>query len=381
MKRILLLTCILFSATLAIHAQTLSIDELKATNDLSASQQRRQDLNGEMCGLVKVRLAETGATFEGNVIKPVEYKNGEYWVYMTKGSKELHIKHPKYVAVEIIFADFGIPRIQSLTTYTLTLLKPVIGNASPAPVTNFKVNGVSFNMVMVKGGTFTMGATKEQGKDVYRDENPAHQVTLSSYYIGQTEVTQELWQAVMGGKAPAIKDAMRPKVNVKRKDCMEFIEKLNKLTGKKFRLPTEAEWEFAARGGTLSKGYKYAGSNDLSAVAWYGGNSSGQATRTVASKRANELGIFDMSGNVYELCQDWYQAYKANPQRNPLSNPPLDEDGDIDEDADIGDTTFYVGRGGSVTNNGEQCRVAFRRPISADESYKYVGLRLALSTD
>ena len=381
MKRIILLTWSLLTVTLALQAQTLSIDEMKATNDLSASQQRREDLNGEMCGLVKVRLAEAGATFEGNVIKPVEYKNGEYWVYMTKGSKELHIKHPKYVAVEVKFVDFGIPRIQSLTTYALTLLKPVTGKDAPAPVTTFKANGISFNMVMVKGGTFTMGATKEQGKDVYRDEQPAHQVKLSTYQIGQTEVTQELWHAVMGGKASATKDAKRPATNIKRKECMEFIQKLNQLTGKKFRLPTEAEWEFAARGGTLSKGYKYAGSDDLSAVAWYGGNSSGQTTRTVASKRANELGIFDMSGNVYELCQDWYQAYKANPQNNPLINPPLDEDGDIDEDADIMDNVFYVGRGGSVTNNPEQCRVAYRRPISDSESYEYVGFRLALSAE
>lgn len=381
MIRQLILTTICLLFTQVFHAQELTIDGMQATNDLSASQYRRFDLNKEPCGLVKVRLAEAGASFEGNVIKPVEYKKGEYWVYMTKGSKELHIKHPKFVAVEIHFADFNIPRIKGLTTYTLTLLKPATGNAAPAPVTTFKANGVSFKMVMVKGGTFTMGATKEQGKDVWRDETPAHQVTLSSYYIGQTEVTQELWQAVMGDNPAEFKNAKRPVESVKKKNIDEFIKKLNQLTGRKFRLPTEAEWEFAARGGTLSKGYKYAGSDDLSAVAWYGGNSSGQTTRTVASKRANELGIFDMSGNVYELCQDWYQAYKANPQNNPLINPPLDEDGDIDEDADIMDNVFYVGRGGSVTNNPEQCRVAYRRPISDSESYEYVGFRLALSAE
>lgn len=376
MIRQIILTSISLLLTLAVHAQELTIEGMQVTNDLSASQFIHLDLNKDTCGLVKVRLAETGASFEGNVIKPVEYKNGEYWVYMTKGSKELHIKHPKYVPVEVHFADFNIPRIKSSTTYKLTLLKPATGKVVTAPVTTYKANGVSFKMVMVKGGTFTMGATQEQGKDVWRDEKPAHQVTLSSYYIGQTEVTQELWQAVMGNNPAHFKNAKRPVESVEKKDINEFIKKLNQLTGRKFRLPTEAEWEFAARGGTLSKGYKYAGSDDLTAVAWYGGNSSGQATRTIASKRANELGIFDMSGNVYELCLDWYDAYKAGNQKDPVTNPPLDEDGDEDIDEF---SAFFVGRGGSVSSNAEQCRVTYRRPFSQSESYDYLGLRLALS--
>ena len=341
MIRQIILISISLLLTLAVHAQELTIDGMKVTNDLSASQYRRMDLNKEPCGLVKVRLAEAGASFEGNVIKP-----------------------------------FNIPRIQSLTTYALTLLKPATGKEAPAQVTTFKANGVSFKMVMVKGGTFTMGATQEQGKDVWRDEKPAHQVTLSSYNIGQTEVTQELWQAVMGSNPASFKGAKRPVENVRKKEIGEFINKLNQLTGRKFRLPTEAEWEFAARGGTLSKGYKYAGSDDLTAVAWYGGNSSGQATRTIASKRANELGIFDMSGNVYELCLDWYDAYKAGNQKDPVTNPPLDEDGDEDIDEF---SAFFVGRGGSVSSNAEQCRVTYRRPFSQSESYDYLGLRLALS--
>ena len=183
-------------------------------------------------------------------------------------------------------------------------------------------------------------------------------------------MTQELWQAVMGSNPANFKGTKRPVESIKKKAIDEFIKKLNQLTGRKFRLPTEAEWEFAARGGTLSKGYKYAGSDDLSAVAWYGGNSSGQATRTIASKRANELGIFDMSGNVYELCEDWYQPYKAGAQNNPFV--------EVDEDADEFDE-FLVGRGGSITNNAEQCRVTYRRPFNPYESYEYLGLRLALS--
>ncbi|HIW87876.1 MAG TPA: formylglycine-generating enzyme family protein [Candidatus Onthomorpha intestinigallinarum] len=179
------------------------------------------------------------------------------------------------------------------------------------------VNGVAFKMVKVKGGTFQMGATTEQGSEAEKDEKPVHTVILSDYYIGQTEVTQELWQAVMGDNPAFFKgDSQRPVENVSWEDCQEFIQKLNRLTGLKFRLPTEAEWEFAARGGVKSKGYKYSGSNDADAVAWYGENS-GSKTHPVATKQSNELGLYDMSGNVREWCYDWYGPYSGSAQTNP----------------------------------------------------------------
>lgn len=167
------------------------------------------------------------------------------------------------------------------------------------------------DMVWVEGGTFTMGATSEQGDDARSDEMPAHQVTLSSFYISKYEVTQELWVAVMGKNPSSYKgDIQRPVENVSWEDCQVFISKLNKLTGKRFRLPTEAEWEYAARGGKQSRGYKYSGSNNLDAVAWYSQNREGNTTSPVGQKSPNELGLYDMSGNVSEYCQDFYNTYR-----------------------------------------------------------------------
>lgn len=224
------------------------------------------------------------------------------------------------------------------------------------------VNGVSFTMVAVQGGTFTMGATSEQGSDALDDEKPAHSVTLSDYYIGQTEVTQALWQAVMGSNPSNRKGNYLPVENVSWHDCDVFISKLNQLTGREFRLPTEAEWEYAARGGNESRSYKYAGSNDLGSVAWYDGNS-GSQTHPVGQKQANELGIYDMSGNVWEWCQDWYDEdyYSKSPSTNPCNS---------------GSGSFCVFRGGSWIYDARFCRVSNR--TGPEVSNEFLGLRLAL---
>ena len=198
------------------------------------------------------------------------------------------------------------------------LIDALLGNVdlNPPETVTFTVNGVTFTMVIVEGGTFTMGASDDD-PEAYDNEKPAHQVTLSSYCIGQTEVTQELWQAVMGSNPSDFhSDPQRPVERVSWHDCQTFVNKLNELTGMAFRLPTEAEWEYAARGGNRSKGYKYAGSNDLNEVAWYTLNSS-DGTKPVATKAPNELGIYDMSGNVWELCQDLYGIYTSDAQTNP----------------------------------------------------------------
>ena len=218
-------------------------------------------------------------------------------------------------------------------------------------------------MVYVEGGTFTMGATKEQGHDVESYEKPAHQVTLSSYYIGKYEVTQELWQAVMGKNPSGFKgDARRPVERVSWDDCQEFITKLNRLTGKRFRLPTEAEWEYAARGGKWSRDYKYAGSNNLDAVAWYDGNSA-NTTHPVGQKSSNELGIYDMSGNVYEWCLDWWGDYSSAPQMNPTG--PVSG-------------YFRLCRGGGWHYDARYCRVLRRGNLLPSNSSNTLGLRLAL---
>ena len=313
---LMILCCMFPDATLA---QELTVKSLQATNDLSASQQRRQDLNGEPCALVKVQLAATDVTFEGNVIPPVEYKGGEYWVYMTKGSKELRIKHqavpPTFLPCHVKFTDYGIKDIQSLTTYYLTLLLPPAASpmessyaqqsaaqpvqqgpvvADSSAIETITVNGVSFIMVRVDGGTFTMGATDEQVNDAESDEKPAHQVKLSAYSIGETEVTQELWQAVMGENPSDFKGNQRPVEQVSWGDCQDFIKKLNQLTGRKFRLPTEAEWEYAARGGSKSQHHKYSGGDNINDVAWYDKNAWNKGsthpdygTHVVKTKQAN----------------------------------------------------------------------------------------------
>ena len=225
------------------------------------------------------------------------------------------------------------------------------------------IKGVEFKMVKVEGGTFQMGATSEQGSDAESDEVPVHSVTLFDYYIGQTQVTQELWEAVMGSNPSYFKgDNRRPVEKVSWDDCQEFIEKLNRLTGKNFRLPTEAEWEYAARGGNKSRGYKYSGSNNPDAVAWYYYNSGGK-THPVAQKQANELGLYDMSGNVYEWCKDWYGGYSSNSQNNPIG-------------ASTG--SYRVLRGGSWSNCAGYVRVSFRYNFTPDYRNSNYGLRLVL---
>ena len=223
----------------------------------------------------------------------------------------------------------------------------------------FTVNGVTFKMIAVEGGTFQMGSN-DAGSD--SDEQPVHQVTLSSFSIGETEVTQELWQAVMGSNPSYFKGNKLPVETVSWNDCQTFITKLNELTGKTFRLPTEAEWEYAARGGNQSKGYIYSGSITIDDVAWYNSNSSG-ATHPVAQKVPNELGIYDMSGNVWERCQDWYGNYSSASQTNP-TGPTSGSD--------------RVERGGSWGEDARSCRVANRYDNDPTSTSSSLGFRLAL---
>ena len=243
----------------------------------------------------------------------------------------------------------------------------------------FTVNGVSFEMVAVNGGTFTMGATPEQGSDAYDWEKPTHSVTLGDYHIGKFEVTQELWEAVMGSNPSYFKGSKLPVEQVNWDDCQTFIRKLNSLTGKNFRLPTEAEWEYAARGGNRSRGYKYSGSNSINDVAWFWENSGDRVlpgewdydkitknnckTHPVGTKSPNELGIYDMSGNVWEWCQDRYGSYSSGSQTNP-------------QGASSG--SGRVLRGGSWDSSARLCRVSIRDGYAPDDRYNGIGFRLVL---
>ena len=251
------------------------------------------------------------------------------------------------------FAD----NFDDVQTGAKNFAKTLVDSASGGGKTKtYTVNGVSFKMIGVQGGTFQMG---EDGSDVI----PVHSVTLSSYSIGETEVTQALWKAVMGDNPSYSSGDNLPVENVNWHECQTFITKLNQLTGKTFRLPTEAEWEFAARGGTKSQGYTYSGSNTVGDVAWYDGNSSAK-THEVATKSPNELGIYDMSGNVQEWCQDWYDSYSSSAQTNPTGP----------------DSGFYrVRRGGSWYSYAPSCSSvghAYDHPNTKD---RVNGLRLVLS--
>ena len=233
------------------------------------------------------------------------------------------------------------------------------GNALTIPVKN----GISIEMVKVEAGSFNMGATSEM-QAPYEVEKPVHRVTLTNnYYIGKYEVTQALWQAVMGSNPSHFKGDDLPVEQVSWNDCQDFISKLNAMTGKRFRLPTESEWEYAARGGNKSRGYQYSGSYNIDDVAWYSDNS-GSKTHAVGTKEPNELGIYDMTGNVWEWCQDWYDSYSSFPQTNPIG-------------AVSG--SYRVCRGGSWYDSAGYCRSSYRYYYAPDCRGYYLGFRLVLS--
>ena len=224
-------------------------------------------------------------------------------------------------------------------------------------------NGINIEMVKVEAGSFNMGATPEM-KSPYEVEKPVHRVTLTNnYYIGKYEVTQALWQAVMGSNPSHFKGDALPVEQVSWKDCQKFITKLNRLTGKNFRLPTEAEWEYAARGGNKSRGYRYSGSNTIDDVAWYENDALSQ-THPVGTKQPNELEIYDMTGNVMEWCQDWYGSYSSSPQVNPTG---------------AASGSYRVVRGGGWSDSARGCRTSDRNLTSPGGRFSNLGLRLVLS--
>lgn len=227
----------------------------------------------------------------------------------------------------------------------------------------FEVKGVSFKMIFIKGGTFTMGATYEQGSSVESRERPNHIVTLSDFFIGETMVTQELWTAVMDNNPSEYKGLKYPVQNVTWYKSQEFIHKLNSLTGHVFCLPTEAEWEFAARGGTKSNNTKYSGSNDINEVGW-SNRRNAEGPHPVAQKKPNELGLYDMSGNLDEWCNDWYNKYESSSQKDPRGPSWGNR---------------KVTRSGLWYTSNSVSRVTCRR--KCDPLYNTAGFRLASKSD
>ena len=255
----------------------------------------------------------------------------------------------------------------SLTSSTSSFTANTLSSSSSSPSGNTITipvkNGISIEMVKVEAGSFNMGATPEM-ENPYDSEKPVHRVTLTNnYYIGKYEVTQALWQAVMGSNPSGFKGDNLPVEEVSWNECQDFISKLNAMTGKRFRLPTEAEWEYAARGGKKSRGYQYSGNNTLGDIAWYSGNSSSR-THAVGTKQPNELGIYDMAGNVWEWCQDWKGSYSSSPLVNPIG-------------AVSGSLRVY--RGGSWSSSARGCRTSCRNCFTPNGRDNNLGLRLVLS--
>lgn len=232
-------------------------------------------------------------------------------------------------------------------------------------VLHFQVDNICFDMQRVEGGVFVMGGTPEQHKEKISTDLPTHTVSLDAYYIASTEVTQALWNAVMPEwfvssewNTPTL-----PITDVNWYDCQEFIHRLDSITGMPFRLPTEAEWEFAARGGNESKGYRFAGGDVVNEVSW-GLNNAGFRTHSVGCRKANELGLYDMTGNVSEWCSDWYGRFYLGTEPNPQGA----KDGE-----------WKVVRGGSFDNCEENSYLSRREYYAPYEAMNYCGLRLALT--
>lgn len=227
------------------------------------------------------------------------------------------------------------------------------------------IEGVDLIMIGVEGGEFEMGASAEQIADASESEFPSHKVRLNGYYISETEISQLLWEKIMGENPSRNKGEKLPVEMVCWEDCNRFLKRLNSVSGRNFRLPTEAEWEYAARGGNLSQGYKYAGSDSIEDVSWYCDNSM-SSTHDVGTKKPNELGIYDMSGNVWEWCSDRYKKYDPDTLNNS---------------SEITDGKYRLLRGGCWYSNAESCRVSYRHFIIPEYWNNYGGIRLVLSPE
>ena len=382
MRRIFSFSILLFLAVLSVYGQKMKVDSFTHDpSDLSARLDSIvRDLNGNPCALLKVMVMDDITHCEGGNVGPVVAKHIVKYIYVSPTARYVQLEFKYHFPLTITFADYGFRSLTSLATYEVAIVDAQNNNPQPVMVQHtssppasadqagvgkakeeFEVNGVKFNMIRVEGGTFQMGATSEMKKPS-EEEKPVHSVTLSTYYIGETEVTQALWQAVMGSNPSHFNGGGNlPVEDVSWDDCQEFISKLNQLTGMTFSLPTEAQWEYAARGGNKSRHTKYSGSKNIKEVAWYDGNS-GSKTHPVGQKQSNELGLYDMSGNVWEWCSDWYELYSDGSQTNPTGP----------------DSGFHrVLRGGSWYSS-RYCRSSYRYGGRPSYRLHTFGFRLAL---
>lgn len=348
----------------SVQAQELSLSKFEETMEPDAVRFKVMDSNGVACALLKIGMVAKDPVFSGAVQS--EYKEGEYWVYVPEGTESILIKSSNFVPFN---CEFSAP-VQSLFTYRLTIQPTGNGGGGGGGTTpkgetiTISIPGTSesFDMVLVKAGMFEMGATPEQNSKE-NDENPVHWVKITKpYYIGETEVTQAVWEAVMGSNPSAFPEASNPVESVSWADAQRFINRLNGLTGKTFSLPTEAQWEYAARGGHKSMMKKFSGSNTPAEIGWSKENSM-RRPHEVKTLQPNEIGIYDMSGNVWEMCLDFKNDYPKDTQIDPVQTKKSDN---------------RVRRGGSWDGESEQMRNAYRRRITEDHASMDTGLRLVL---
>lgn len=392
--------------------QKLTVDTFYMdAKNLRASTELKKDKNGKACALVILDIAGVDSVYFGSSNSIVDYERrgpSQFFVYMVAGSKRLDFQVPNYNALEVTFADENpaITKLKSKSTYKMVVtgmenmvpkqeldkktretdsLKAAnarlmqrqdsiskvkqeeerIKREEARKKIDIRVGNMLFSMIFVEGGTFKMGS--ENGE---KDEQPVHDVTLSDYYIGEMEVTKELWNAVKSGSSSSLYNEKKPCTEMTYRECLEWIELLNQKTGYKFRLPTEAEWEFAARGGNKSQGYRYSGSNNLSQVAWWNGNSNNKL-HDVGMLTPNELGIYDMSGNAWEWCSDWYDKdfYKTSPEKNPSKNRKEKGDNRVAK---------RVARGGCTNYGDKYCTVSYRYHCSSESRESRGGFRLVM---
>lgn len=390
MKSPLALLLFLFSFSFA-SAQQLEMLEFKETTELSAAQYKEYDSNQNACALIKLGLIANDPVFEGSVVKS-ENKGGVYWLYVPQGTNRLTIQTSNYLPLRVEFEP-----VKSLFTYHMTVApkqngggsstpaQPTTATPATAPAGNVlpisipalpsvNIGGqdvqqggpVDFNMVLIKHGRFEMGATPEQQSNE-KDETPVHYVTITrDYYIGETEVTQALWERIMGNNPSAYKSPNNPVENITYGDAFDFCRKLSQLTKKTFRLPTEAEWEYAARGAQNMTDTKFSGNNTAEEVGWYRINAGGHH-HPVKEKKPNEAGLYDMSGNVWEICEDYKQDYTPGDKRDPVCTKRSD---------------LRVRRGGAwECPSNEDLRVAFRRKMPEKDRNNATGLRIVMEVD
>ena len=386
MRRIFLLVMLLLLKAFSVLAQKLIPEFELASSDLTAQLQPRKDTNDKNCALVKVQFVGEVLDVEGNVVSPLGKHNNEVWVYMPQNSRQIKVITKNFLPIMVTFADFGVEKLEGNRTYVLVLnqngntvrptepiaqstvqQKPTTtrlsSGTSGSTITIPVKDGISIEMVKVEAGTFVMGATREgmRYEKMDKKELPAHKVSLTKeYFIGKFEVTQLLWNTIMKNNPSKNKGEKLPVEQVSWNDCQIFIAKLNRITGRKFRLPTEAEWEYAARGGNKSKGYQFSGSNKSFDVAWY--NLFDEKTHPVGVNTPNELGIHDMSGNVYEWCQDLWRDYENSPYHSEKKR-----------------LKAHVVRGGCWASVEGSCRSSSRADCIPNIRSSKIGLRLALS--